>query len=87
MLVDAISAGLRFQKKPLAQSLHNPIRMGEMLMPLFVFTVMTTPASETELQEVFAPDFTTAVQTLAARHPGIHIIKLEGIYAYTPAYA
>ncbi|MFQ5961924.1 MAG: hypothetical protein ACE5MG_11055 [Candidatus Methylomirabilales bacterium] len=58
-----------------------------MMMPLFLFSVRVTPASETELQEVAAPDLTTAVQTLAAWHPGIHILKLEGVYAYSPAYA
>lgn len=58
-----------------------------MMMPLFLFSVRATPASETELQEVAAPDFTTAVQTLAEWHPGIHILKLEGVYVHSHAYA
>lgn len=61
--------------------------MREELMPMFLFRVKVTPASEVELTEVAAPDFVTAVQTLAAWRPGIHILRLEGVYTYSPAYA
>jgi hypothetical protein len=61
--------------------------MREELMPIFLFSVRVTPASGAELQEVAAPDFTTAIQTLAAWRPGIHILKLEGVYTNSPAYA
>lgn len=56
-------------------------------MPIFVFRVKVTPGAETELKEVAAPDFTRAIQTLAAWRPGIHVLKLEGIYAHVPAHA
>lgn len=56
-------------------------------MPTFVFTVKITPLSETEIQEVSASDFVAAVETLAACHPGIHIVKLEGICTQSPAFA
>jgi hypothetical protein len=56
-------------------------------MTIFLFRVKVTPESEAELKEVAAPDFTKAVQTLAAWRPGIHILKLEGVCAGTPAHA
>ena len=56
-------------------------------MPIFLFTVKVTSESETELKEVAAPDFTKAVQTLAAWRPGIHILKFEGIFVNSPAHA
>ncbi len=56
-------------------------------MPIFLFNVKETPVSEAELKEVSAPDFLRAVQTLAAWHPGIQILRLEGIYTNSPAYA
>ncbi len=56
-------------------------------MPIFVFRVKVTPQSEAELKEVAAPDFTKAVQTLAAWRPGIHILKFEGVFAHTQATA
>ncbi|MFQ5803783.1 MAG: hypothetical protein ACE5JQ_12875 [Candidatus Methylomirabilales bacterium] len=56
-------------------------------MPIFLFSVKVTQLSEAELKEVSAPDFLEAVQTLAAWHPGIQILKLEGVYTHAPAYA
>lgn len=56
-------------------------------MPIFLFRVRITPASEAELKEVAAPDFVEAVQTLAAWRPGIHIVSLEGIHAGSSGYA
>ena len=56
-------------------------------MPTFIFRVKVTPASEAELKEVAAPDFLRAVQTLAAWRPGIHIVKLEGVFSNLCAYA
>lgn len=56
-------------------------------MPIFLFRVKFTPESEAELKEVAAPDFTKAVQALAAWRPGIHILKLEGVYIDSHAYA
>lgn len=56
-------------------------------MPIFLFRVKVTAESEAELKEVAAPDFTKAVQTLAAWRPGIHILKFEGVFAHTPAHA
>jgi hypothetical protein len=56
-------------------------------MPIFFFSVKVTPASETELKEVAAPDFVRAVQTLAAWRPGIHILRLEGIHTSSPGHA
>ena len=65
----------------------NYLLEGEHTMPIFFFSVKVTPASETELKEVAAPDFVRAVQTLAAWRPGIHILKLEGIHTGSPAHA
>ncbi len=48
-------------------------------MPRFFFRVKVAPTSESELKEVGAPDFLQGIQTLAAWHPGIYILKLEGI--------
>lgn len=59
----------------------------EHTMPIFFFSVKVTPASETELKEVAAPDFVRAVQTLAAWRPGIHILRLEGIHTSSPGHA
>lgn len=56
-------------------------------MPIFLFRVKVTPESEAELKEVAAPDFTKAIQTLAAWRPGVHILKFEGVFAHTPAHA
>jgi hypothetical protein len=56
-------------------------------MTIFFFRVKVTSESEAELKEVAAPDFTKAVQTLAAWRPGIHILKFEGVCARTPAHA
>jgi len=56
-------------------------------MAIFLFSVRVSPGSETELEEVAAPDFTKAVQALAAWRPGIHILKLEGVYIDSHAYA
>jgi hypothetical protein len=56
-------------------------------MPIFVFSVKVTPDSEAELKEVAAPDFTRAVQTLAAWRPGIHILKFEGVFTQSLAHA
>lgn len=56
-------------------------------MPIFLFRVQITPASEAELKEVAAPDFVEAVQTLAAWRPGIHIVKLEGVFTNFSAHA
>lgn len=56
-------------------------------MPTFFFSVKVTPTAETELKEVAAPDFLKAVQTLAAWHPGIHIVKLEGVHEGTIGHA
>lgn len=56
-------------------------------MPIFLFWVKVAPGSEAELKEVAAPDFTKAVQTLAAWRPGVHIVKLEGVLVSAPAYA
>lgn len=56
-------------------------------MPLFVFRVQVDPAAEPELKEVAAPDFVEAVQTLAAWRPGIHILKLEGVFTHYAAQA
>lgn len=56
-------------------------------MPIFLFSVQVNPASHVELKEVAAPDFVKAVQTLAAWRPGIHILKLEGVYTQSPAHA
>ncbi len=61
--------------------------MGDKAMPVFLFRVKVTSESETELKEVAAPDFTKAVQTLAAWRPGIHILKFEGIFVNSPAHA
>ena len=61
--------------------------MIEQAMPIFLFTVQVNPASQVELKEVAAPDFVKAVQTLAAWRPGIHILKLEGVYTQSPAHA
>ncbi len=60
---------------------------GKETMPIFVFRVQVDPAAQVELKEVAAPDFLQAVQTLAASHPGIHILKLEGVFADYPAHA
>ncbi|MFQ5848326.1 MAG: hypothetical protein ACE5IQ_11740 [Candidatus Methylomirabilales bacterium] len=56
-------------------------------MPIFVFRVKATPGAEAELKEVAAPDFAKAIQTLATWRPGIHVLKLEGIYTHVPAHA
>lgn len=64
----------------------NPGRETD-VMAIFLFTIRVTPGSETELKEVAAPDFVAAVQTLAEWRPGIHIVKLEGVYIGSPAYA
>lgn len=56
-------------------------------MPLFIFSVKITPASEPELKEVMAPDFVQAVQILAGWRPGIHILKLEGIFSQSLPHA
>ena len=79
---------------PIAHASHkdtahyaNYLLEGEHTMPIFFFSVKVTPASETELKEVAAPDFVRAVQTLAAWRPGIHILRLEGIHTGSPAHA
>ena len=56
-------------------------------MTLYVFRIQVDPDAEVELKEVAAPDFATAVQTLAAWCPGVHIHKLEGICAARVAVA
>jgi len=56
-------------------------------MQIFFFTVKVAPTAETELKEVAAPDFLQAVQVLATWHPGIHILKLEGIHTGSPGHA
>ena len=56
-------------------------------MTIFFFSVKVTLTAETELKEVAAPDFLQAVQVLAAWHPGIHILKLEGIHTGSPGHA
>lgn len=56
-------------------------------MPIFLFRVKVSPTAETELKEVAAPDFLDAVQTLAAWRPGIHILKLEGVFTNFSAHA
>lgn len=56
-------------------------------MPLYFIWVQETPDSEAELKEVSAPDFLRAVQALAAWRPGINILKLEGVWADSPAHA
>lgn len=72
----------------LAQRLQTSSNtMIEHAMPIFLFTVQVNPASQVELKEVAAPDFVKAVQTLAAWRPGIHILKLEGVYTHSPAHA
>jgi len=60
---------------------------GEEAMQIFFFTVKVAPTAETELKEVAAPDFLQAVQVLATWHPGIHILKLEGIHTGSPGHA
>ena len=60
---------------------------GKETMPIFVFKVQVDPAAEPELKEVAAPDFVQAVQILAAWRPGIHILKLEGVFADYAAHA
>ncbi len=56
-------------------------------MPRFFFRVKVAPTSATERKEVAAPDFLEGIQTLAAWHPGIHILKREGIQVRSPGYA
>lgn len=62
-------------------------RVGEATMPIFLFRVKIDSAAEAELKEVAAPDFVEAVQTLAAWRPGIHILKLEGVFTHYAAQA
>lgn len=62
-------------------------RKEEKAMSIFLFRVKITPTSEAELKEVSAPDFVKAVQTLAAWRPGIHILKLEGVFTNLSAHA
>jgi hypothetical protein len=56
-------------------------------MPIYVFRIQVAPDAEPELKEIAAVDFVTAVQTLAAWCPGVHIIKLEGICTVPAAVA
>lgn len=58
-----------------------------MAMPMFFFSVRPDESAAVELVEVSAPDFLKAVQTLAAWRPGIHILKLEGVWASPPGHA
>lgn len=62
-------------------------KSGGNAMPIFLFRVKVSPTAETELKEVAAPDFLDAVQTLAAWRPGIHILKLEGVFTNFSAHA
>jgi hypothetical protein len=48
-------------------------------MAVYVFRIQVAPDAESELKEIAAPDFVSAVQALAAWCPGVHILKLEGI--------
>lgn len=85
-----------FSKRSL---LHAPIADGSVemrsttrksggnAMPIFLFRGKVGPTAEVELKEVAAPDFLDAVQTLAAWRPGIHILKLEGVFTNFPAHA
>lgn len=56
-------------------------------MPVYLFSVQGTLGSKVQLMEVAAPDFIRAVQALAAWHPGVNILKLEGVWVHRPAYA
>lgn len=56
-------------------------------MPIFFFGVKITPAAETELEEVAAPDLLKAVQTLVTWRPGILIVSFEGVHDGAVGYA
>lgn len=56
-------------------------------MPIFLVSVKVNPASEVELEEVGPLDFATVIRTLTVWRPGIHILKVEGIYTNSSGYA